>query len=239
MTMSVTAQPIHAHTSLRGAHRLRQIYLFSHLSPEDFHKIMGSMQTHHLDKNQVLFHQGEKANRFFFIRKGQIKLFLLSAKGGEKIIHIEHSDHTFAEALMFRDKPVYPVSAEAVQTSVVLSFASKVFTDILRHNTETCFRLMATMSQRLHWQLGEIENLCLHNATYRLVAYLLREVPTETDHNASIHLAISKATLASRLSIKSETLSRILSQLRRQHLIDVQGHDIILRDIQGLRQLLA
>lgn len=95
------------------------------------------------------------------------------------------------------------------------------------------------MSQRLHWQLGEIENLCLHNATYRLVTYLLRDVPTETGHDASIHLTISKATLASRLSVKIETLSRILAHLRRQHLIDVQGHDIVLRNIQGFRKLLT
>jgi CRP-like cAMP-binding protein len=196
------------------------------------------MQTHQLAKNQRLFHQGEKAKRFFFVRKGQIKLFLLSKEGEEKIVHIEHPGNTFGEAVMFMDRLIYPVSAEAIQASVVLSFDSMTFRELLRHDIDTCFRLMATMSQRLHWHVGELENLCLHNATFRLISYLLREIPLETDQNASVHLVIPKVTLASRLSIKRETLSRILARLRKQGLIDVQGHDIILCDIQGLRQLL-
>jgi len=239
MAIGVTEQPIQVHTSIFGAHRLRKIYLFSQLNPQDFHKMVSSMLTHRLTKNQRLFHQGDKAKRFFFVRKGQIKLFLLSAEGEEKTIHIEHPGNTFAEPIMFMDKPIYPVSAEAIQKSLVLSFDSTTFRDMLRHNTDTCFRLMATMSQRLHWHIVEIEHLCLHNATFRLISYLLREVPTETDQNTSVHLAIPKVTLASRLSIKRETLSRILARLRRQGLIDVQGHDIILRDLQGLRELLA
>ncbi len=94
------------------------------------------------------------------------------------------------------------------------------------------------MSQRLHWHIGEIENLCLHNATFRLAAYLLRKVPAEADYGTNVHLSIPKVTLASRLSIKHETLSRILARLRKQGLIDVLGHEIILRDPQTLRRLL-
>jgi CRP-like cAMP-binding protein len=208
------------------------------LSPEDFDRVAATKQVHRLEKDRRLFDQGQPARRFFHVKKGQIKLFLLSADGEEKTIHIEHSGQTFGEAIMFMDKPVYPVSAEAVQPSVVFSFDNKTFRDVLEHSVQTCFRLMGAMSQRLHWHIGEIENLCLHNATFRLAAYLLRKVPPEADHDTNVHLSIPKVTLASRLSIKRETLSRILARLRKQGLIDVLGHEIILRDPQALRRLL-
>lgn len=139
---------------------------------------------------------------------------------------------------MFLNKPTYPVSAEAVQNSEVLSFDNKTFIGVLKHNVNACFQLMGTMSQRLQWHIGEIDNLCLHNATSRLATYLLRQVPDEAEASTNVHLSIPKVVLASRLSIKHETLSRILARLRKQGLIDVQGQDIILHDLRAMRRLL-
>ncbi len=238
MSFEIASQPIQLYTRLRNAHELRSIYLLSQLSPEDFERVVAAMHVHRLEKDQRLFDQGQPARRFFYVKKGQIKLFLLSVDGEEKIIHIEHTGQTFGEAIMFMDKPIYPVSSEAVQPSEVLSFDNKTFREVLARSVETCFRLMGAMSQRLQWHVGEIENLCLHNATFRLAAYLLRKVPPEADHSTNVHLSIPKVTLASRLSIKRETLSRILARLRKQGLIDVLGHDIILRDPRALRRLL-
>ncbi len=238
MSIEVTSQPAQRFTLSHNTDELRGIYLLSQLNSEDFDKVVASMQAHRLEKDQRLFDQGQPARRFFYVRKGQIKLFLLSMEGEEKIIHIEHMGHTFGEAIMFMDKPAYPVSAEAVQPSDVLSFDNKTFREVLERSVPTCFRLMGAMSQRLHWHVEEIENLCLHNATFRLAAYLLRKVPPDADRSTNVHLSIPKVTLASRLSIKRETLSRILARLRKQELIDVQGHDIILRDPQALRRLL-
>lgn len=217
---------------------LRQVYLFSQLIPQDFDEVIGTMQIHLLEKEQRLFDQGQKATHFFIVRRGLIKLFLLSMEGEEKIVQIEHPSQTFGEAVMFMEKQVYPVSAKAVEPSEVLSFDNKVFRRVLRNSVDTCFRLMGTMSVRLHWHVAEIENLCLHNATFRLVTYLLQQVPAEASDTTNIHLSIPKVALASRLSIKRETLSRLLARLRKQELIDVQGQEIILLDTGALRRLI-
>lgn len=238
-SIEVTVQPIRMFTGLRGADEWRRMHLFSQLEPQDFDKVVSTMQVHRLEKDQRLFDQGQQAERFFVVRRGQIKLFLLSAEGEEKIIHIEHPGFTFGEAVMFMDRPIYPVSAEAVQASEIRSFDIKTFLGVLRHSPETCFRLMGNMSLRLRWHVSEIENLCLHNATFRLVTYLLRKLPESAEEGSNVPLSISRTDLASRLSIKRETLSRILARLREQRFIDVQGHDIILRDLKALRGLLA
>jgi Mn-dependent DtxR family transcriptional regulator len=45
-----------------------------------------------------------------------------------------------------------------------------------------------------------------------------------------------KATLASRLSVRPETFSRILKQLTRDGLIEVQGKTITILNLEALRQ---
>lgn len=59
----------------------------------------------------------------------------------------------------------------------------------------------------------------------------------DVDETSQVHLKIPKGTLAARLSIKREALSRELARLRKQGLIDVHGQDIVLRNLSDLRQL--
>jgi CRP-like cAMP-binding protein len=96
---------------------------------------------------------------------------------------------------------------------------------------------MGAMSVHLHALVSEIDNLCLHNATFRLVSYLLTQVPEGVDETSHIRLSVPKTTLAARLSIQRETLSRLLARLRERRLVDVHGQEIVLRDIPSLRKL--
>jgi CRP-like cAMP-binding protein len=97
---------------------------------------------------------------------------------------------------------------------------------------------MAGMTRRLHAKINEINNLTLHNATYRLVVFLLEQLPKDALELAEIHLSTPKSVIASRLSIQPETFSRILTRLSARGLIQVNGNDITLLDVQGLRDLL-
>ena len=95
---------------------------------------------------------------------------------------------------------------------------------------------MADMSQRLHRLLNEIDSLTLHNATYRLVSYLLSELPQDVLTSPEIVLTTPKHIIASRLSIKPETFSRILTRLSRDGLIVVRGNSIVMADLERLRK---
>jgi CRP/FNR family transcriptional regulator, dissimilatory nitrate respiration regulator len=95
------------------------------------------------------------------------------------------------------------------------------------------------MSQRLHRHLNEIDSLTLHNATYRLVSYLLNEAAHSNRDQPSLQLNTPKHVVASRLSIQPETLSRILSRLSKQNLIEVRGSHIEVLDYDGLLELVA
>ena len=75
---------------------------------------------------------------------------------------------------------------------------------------------MAQMSRRLHWQIAEIDRLTLHNAAFRVIAYLLDQVPSTDLDSSVIHLDTPKHVIASRLSITPETLSRSFASMHKR-----------------------
>ncbi|NOZ38055.1 MAG: Crp/Fnr family transcriptional regulator [Gammaproteobacteria bacterium] len=217
---------------------LKDVYLFEMLNEKQMAKILQSSALINLASRETLFEAGQSAQRFYLLKSGQVKLYCISADGDEKVMEIVHPSQTFAEAIIFMHKHVYPLSAEAINKSELISFSMQTFKEILEQSTETCFRLMAGMSRRLHARIYEINNLTLHNATYRLVVFLLDQLPSEALELSQIHLITPKSVVASRLAIQPETFSRILTRLSRTGLIEVDGNDITLLNVEGLRALL-
>jgi len=216
---------------------IARTYLFSALAPEDFQRMVDTAQVLRLGRGERLFDQGERASRFFLVRSGQVKLYRLSPLGHEKLIDIVGPGRTFAEAVMFMESGSYPVFAEALGPAELIAFDNETFLDLIRHSTAACLRLLASMSVHLQALLGEIEGLTLHNASFRVVTYLLSHA-RETRGGTALRLDLPKSVLAARLSIKPETFSRILADLRDRGLITVQGQTITLRDREGLHRLL-
>ncbi|VAW99744.1 hypothetical protein MNBD_GAMMA22-2915 [hydrothermal vent metagenome] len=217
---------------------LHNIALFEAMDEIQLKKIFETAKKITLSAKSVLFNKGENAEYFYLLHSGQIKLFILSAAGDEKVMEIIYPSQTFAEAIMFMPKQLYPVSAQTINDSVLYCFEMTLFRELLENSKETCFRLLSIMGKHLHLRVNDINNLTLHNATFRLVVYLLEQLPDNATTLSAIHLVTPKNIIAARLSIKPETFSRILFNLSKQGLIEVDGNDISLLDVDGIRQLL-
>lgn len=216
---------------------LRRAYLFADADDVQLAHLSRSMQTVQLGHGEMLFHHGQPAERFFFLRTGQVKLFRVSADGHEKIIEILRPGQTFAEAVMFMGtQGRYPVSCEAISDCEFYTFDQKNFLKVLAESHEIGLGMLASMSRRLHMLVNQIDGLTLQNATYRLALYLLEQAPRDAQA-ADVELTTPKNAIASRLAIQPETFSRILAKLRDQGLIAVHGHQITLRNLKGLREL--
>jgi len=220
--------------SVNHDHELQAHALFAGLSAEQMTEVRSGIQVVRLPEGGQLFSQGQTAERFYLVRSGQMKLYRLSATGNEKIIDIIHPGQSFAEALMFMDAPRYPVNAQALAATELFAISNRQFMGVLRNSVDTCFRVMADMSLRLHQLLNEIDALTLQNATLRLVQFLLAQVPHGAEDDATFNLPAAKNIIASRLSIQPETLSRILHNLSDNGLITVKGLQVQIHDLKGL-----
>ncbi len=214
---------------------LRRHYLFNKLSEDELARIGEHAQIIDLEAGENLFFQDTEAEYFYQVHSGQIKLSRLNPDGNEKVIEILSPDETFAEAVMFMNIRRYPVTATAVTPSTVYAFRSQVFLDIVRNNNDLCLRLLGDMAMRLRSRMHEIEQLTMKNATYRVVRYFVHELERAGKESGELELSVQKQLLASRLSIKPETLSRILAALRDQGLIQSQGKKIVILDPEALR----
>ncbi|MCB1857933.1 MAG: Crp/Fnr family transcriptional regulator [Gammaproteobacteria bacterium] len=215
---------------------LRDTYLFSQLDGEQLARLKSFSQAIHLEDGRTLFEAGDEARRFFMVRDGQIKLSRLSLDGNEKVIEVVSQGYTFAEALMFLDSPHYPVRAVAIGDTNLYSFDNKSFLGLLRESTDTCFRVMGDMSQRLRQLIKEIDDLTLQSATGRVAGYLCGRYVYSGQDRVEFDLDTPKGVLASRLSVKPETFSRILHTFTSQGLVKVRGGHIEILDPAGLRE---
>ena len=215
--------------------RLRENHLFRSLTDEQMAQMCAATATRRLEQGDHLFEAGYKAEEFYLIASGQMKLYRLSPTGQEKVIEIIRPGQTFAEALMFLDIPSYPVNAQALTDVELYAIKNRVFIDILRGSVDLCFNVMADISMRLKRHLNEIDALTLQNATLRVVNYMSHMIPAGVDAASEITLPAAKNVVASRLSITPETFSRILHTLSGKGLITVDGLHIRVNDVERLR----
>ena len=216
---------------------LKDAYLFTHLDTSQLKRVHAMRHPIALGDGDVLFRLGDSAQRFFLVIEGRIKLSRVSSGGNEKVFEIVQPGHTFGEALMFLEQSSYPINATALGSTRLLGFDSKAFVALLRESVDTCFMLLAGMSQRLHAMIDEIDDITLQSATCRTATMLVSHLtdPRQTD----FRLCAPKSVLASRCSVKPETFSRILHSLSSAGVISVHGSCITVHAPEQLRLLAA
>lgn len=212
---------------------LRNLPLLSGLNSEQLETIGNHIVIVDLKEGEVLFNQGDEYHSFYIVVSGLIKLFRHSASGQEKIIELEGPGTTFAEALMFNEQSSYPVTSKAMHDTVLLKINARYFRSFLLKSPTTCMSVMADLSFRLHALLKEIDNLSLLTGRNRLSMYLLDQALTKGNE---FHLEIPKNAIASKLSLKPETFSRLLKDLSTKNIIQVQDNLIRVLDLYTLRR---
>ena len=217
---------------------VRGHHLFAGLSPPQLQRVLAASHVDAYEPGQYLFDRGQAAQHFYIVIEGQVNLVLHSKAGEEKIVDILGPGNSFAEAVLFMEGPVYPVSAVAAARSQVARFLNREYLTILRESPETCLRMLGHLSQRLHMRLREIEYLTLESATHRLVRMIEGRLPAEGEGPFEINLPESRQELASRLSMKPETLSRLLRNLSDAGAIVVNGRLLQVPDRKRLLSVL-
>jgi CRP-like cAMP-binding protein len=218
---------------------LRKTFLFIDLSDASFQKIADRSRMLELKAGERLFEQGQHVTDFFFLETGQVKLTRLSSEGDEKVIEIINGGDSFAEAAVFGKFSGYPVNCFAIQKSVVFRICAPAYIDELRSSIDSCFSVMTRISHLNHRLLREIDSLTLHNAMHRLAVYLLTGIEDNKEGTVEVDLIAPKHVIASRLSVKPETLSRTFKRLVEQGCITMEEKHIVIKDVKTFRRLVT
>jgi CRP-like cAMP-binding protein len=215
--------------------RLRQHYLFAGLNEGDFNSLTGHLVLGELNRKEVLFHRGDTADAFYYVLSGQIELGVVAPNGEKKILEVFDAGRTFAEAVTFMRRQVYPVTAQAVVDAQVIKIPNPVYVSLLYKDPDACMRLLGDVCQHLHARVLEIERSTVLNAKTRLTAFLLDEIQASELDRATIDLSLPKHVIASRLSIKPETLSRLLRAMVNEELIILEDKKVQIPKVSRLK----
>jgi CRP-like cAMP-binding protein len=99
-------------------------------------------------------------------------------------------------------------------------------------------KMLAGMAMRLHQLMTDVESYSLHSGKERIIGYLLRELPANTQDatQVTVQLPTNKGIIASRLNLTQEHFSRILHELTDDGLIVVEGRKIHIPSVPNLRK---
>jgi CRP-like cAMP-binding protein len=210
--------------------------LFSNLSDAERARLASGCQLKRLTRGDMVFRTGDVCDAFYVVILGQVKLYVSAPNGQEKVIEIIGPGHGFAEAMVFLEVP-YFVNGQSLTDNLLLRVSKAAVLSEIEQDPRFALRMLAGISRRLHGLIQDVEGYALHSGIQRLIGYLLRDVQDTGSANSqavTVSLPVSKATIASRLSLTPEYFSRVLHELEAEGLIAIDKRDVRILDVQGL-----
>lgn len=210
--------------------------LFTDLSRVELERLALGCQLRRLSRGDTVFRVGEPCEEFHVTVTGQVKLFAISPAGQEKVIELVGPGNSFAEALMFTGKP-YIINAQALTDTLLLTVNKDAVVGEIERDARFAMRMLAGISRRLHGLVHDVEAYALHSGVQRVIGYLLRDQIAEdcvSGEIITVSLPVSKATIASRLSLTPEYFSRVLHELEAAGLVRIDKRDVHILDVQRL-----
>jgi CRP/FNR family transcriptional regulator len=191
-----------------------------------------------LGRGQTLFHEGDPATRVFTLTSGTLKLYKLLSDGRRQVTGFMHP----GDFLGMSVDDEHAFSAEALEDAQLCWFPRNRFDDFVEGHAQMERELYRMAAHELAAAQQQMVLLGRKTATERLASFLLllaRRSERRPGHRANlIRLTMSRSDIADYLGLTKETVSRVLSALRRDRLIRLEAVDEIeiVRE-EGLEQL--
>lgn len=218
---------------------LKSLPIFSQLTVEQLESISAISKLKTFKKGENIFREGDNYLGFFVLLEGLIKVYNLTKDGKESVIHIVKPVNIFADVPMFEGSD-YPVSADAIEVSVVIVIPKEGFIELLRGDPELTLKMLGGFAKRLKALVTQIEDLTTKEVVNRLAKFLMKEIKkngTENLIEPFVRLSAPKSVIASYLGTITETFSRTLNKLQKEGIIRVLDRKIFVSNIKKLREL--
>jgi len=213
---------------------LRKLTLFSGLKDKDLIEINNLLESETYNEGCMIFNQGEKGYRVYFVKKGRIKIIRTSEDGNEQILEILHSGDVFAEVVLFGINS-FPATAITLSNVTVQYLSRERFKTYFNRNPQIGWGMLEVMAHKLFRAQRKIENLGLRNTKGR-VAALIIDMISDFETDISLKLDINRQDMASLIGTTRETVSRTLSDFKKEGLIKIEGNNLDITNIDGLKR---
>ncbi|MEN3177412.1 Crp/Fnr family transcriptional regulator [Gluconobacter sp. OJA] len=178
-----------------------------------------------------VFRCREESKSLFWILKGTVHLCMKKKTGSMISITAASSGSFLLPADVVIQKP-YLMDSFCVSDVLVLRIDSAVVRSLLINESKFSLDFFQKISSQSRENTRLLGRSSSQTAAQRFASYVIRQINLQHRRDLII-LPYSKALIAAELRIKPESLSRIISELRKT-MINVKGSTIIIHDYQGL-----
>ncbi|UJF24428.1 Crp/Fnr family transcriptional regulator [Suttonella sp. R2A3] len=195
------------------AREIAKHYLFSALSDEERDILLKDASKKNLAANSLIFQKGDAASTFYFIIKGEVRIYFATPDGREKTIRTFSKQQSFADAVMFMHHDQYPANAATISDCELLAIRIDTFRRILEDRPRLYSAIIGHLIQHIQILSGQVEMLSVMDSKQRLLRHIKQLLPPNWQNKATYPISMSKKDLANHLAMRPETLSRTLRQI--------------------------
>lgn len=212
---------------------LRQVPLFESLSEDELQALSNVTIARTFTRDSVIILAEEEGDTLFIIRRGQVKVSIVSEDGREVILSLLGPDAVFGELSLLDGKP-RSANVIATEETDLIMLRRADFVQLIYRVPRIATALLAELASRLRKTDRQIEGLALLDVTSRISETLLQlagERGVETAEGVVIQHRPTHQDLANMSGTTRETVSRVLKRLESQGYIACRGRTItILRE---------
>jgi CRP/FNR family transcriptional regulator len=183
-------------------------------------------------RGQIVVEAGEAASHVFKVTRGTLRAVRLLPDGRRYIAGFLSAGDFFG--LTASDE--YSLSLEAIEDGAVVRYSRRGFESLLDRDPRLGRRFFSLMCRELSAAQDRLMLLGRKSAAERMASFLL--AMADRTHADAFELPMSRADIGDYLGLTIETVSRLLTHLRGERIIDMpSAHRIVIADREALEDL--
>jgi len=198
------------------------------LSLEDFEEAGIRVAERRYGTKDDIFAPGDPNGHLYFVLVGTVRLYKIYGDYKEATVALLKEGDVFGE-LSLQEGSGQTVFAQALSAARVAVVRKSVLVEVLKRDPELVVKLFSSLYERLEQSEEVIDSLLDREVSARLIKLLqnLGERFGETNGSATVlDMHLTHQDLANMIASTREAVSKVMSELQREGLIEVRNRKI-------------
>lgn len=204
-----------------------------HQSLDDLEK---DRKTRAFKKKDVIYREGDFGSYVYKIMKGKVKTYHINEDGKEFIHDLLKEGDFIGEMAMIQDLPRTEF-AEALEETKLLLIPREDFQKLIFSNREVSSKFIKMIAKNLNQREHELMEIAYNTVRKRTADSLMKLYETYKRDTEQVSFEIARADLAGMVGTATESVIRVLSEFRKEGLIEVNGSELVILEPGEIRQI--
>jgi CRP-like cAMP-binding protein len=211
--------------------------IFKHLSREEIDMINYEKEFRQYRRGEILYSEGNRISGFYCINSGIIKVFKTGLDGKEQIIRFAKPGDIIAYRSVLSNE-VACTSAKVIEDCKVCFIPSEILISLVKSNSDYALELLKLACHELGEANSFITDIAQKSVRERLAEILLLLVEDfGLDNQNYLQISLTREELANIVGTATESVIRLLSEFKSDHLVELNGRKIRIMDKRGLLKI--